>query len=58
MLPHDTGIVTATKAAELALFKDDLIATFVDSVDVAFLFAAIVIVLLVPIGILYRGSYR
>lgn len=58
MLPHDTGIVTAAKAAELAMFKDDLIATFVDSVDVAFLFAAIVIVLLVPIGILYRGSYR
>lgn len=58
MLPHDTGIVTAAKATELAMFKNDLIAIFVDSVDVAFLFAAITIVLLVPIGILYRGSYR
>jgi len=38
------------------MFKDAPMATFVDSVDVAFLYAAVVIVLLVQIGILYKGN--
>lgn len=56
MLPHDTGIVVAAKLPGMEMFKDVLIGTFVDSVDIAFIFAAAIIVLLVPIGMKYKAA--
>ncbi len=56
MLPHDTGIVVAAKLPGMEMFKDALIGTFVDSVDIAFIFAAVLIVLLVPIGMKYKAA--
>lgn len=56
MLPHDTGIVVAAKLPEMEMFKDALIGTFVDSVDITFIFATVLIVLLVPIRMKYKAA--
>lgn len=55
MLPHDTSIVIAAKMPQLVKWCDDLIYTFVDSVGVAFLFAAVILLLLVPVGLVYKA---
>lgn len=56
MLPHDTGIAVAAKLPGMEMFKDALIGTFIDSVDITFIFAAVLIVLLVPIGMKYKAA--
>ncbi len=58
LVPHDTGIVVAAKLPELAAFSDALISTFVDSVDVAFLFGAVVLFILVPVGIIFKAKVK
>ena len=55
MVPHDTAIVVAAKLPALAPFSDVLTDTFIDSLDVAFVFAAVIIVVLVPVGLVFRA---
>lgn len=56
LLPKDTSIVVAARIPDLAMISDDLIWTFVDSVGTAFNFAAVILVLLVPVGLVYRAK--
>ena len=55
LLPHDTSIVVVAKLPMLATYSDMLINTFVDSVGVAFIFAAIILLLLIPVGLVYKA---
>ena len=56
LLPKDTSIVVAARIPDLAMISDDLIWTFVDSVGTAFNFAAVILLLLVPVGLVYRAK--
>ena len=39
----------------IGAYSDILINTFVDSVGVAFIFAALILLLLVPVGLVYKA---
>lgn len=55
MVPHDTSIVIAAKLPALSQFSEVLTNTFIDSLDVAFVIAAVILIVLVPVGIVFKA---
>ncbi len=56
ILPHDTSIVVAAKLPVFSAVSDELMGTFIDGVGTAFVFAAAILLILVPVGLVYRAS--
>ncbi len=56
LIPHDTSIVVAANMPVFATLRDTLIGVFVDSFEVLFVFAAVVVACLVFVGLMYRDE--
>ncbi|MBQ8179905.1 MAG: hypothetical protein IJ026_05660, partial [Candidatus Methanomethylophilaceae archaeon] len=56
MIPHDTSLIVLTRLPGMEMYTPMIMEILTESVDLAFVVAGVILVLLVPLGLIYSAK--